>query len=148
MDLKHEGRTEIYTLFTKVGDSNLLYSADKAWVRVRLRLETAGPVAVSTREDVQPVLSGKGALLYDEDRVLTIPKGSRLWYGAQSVNRVAVVIEPVPWLEQMMLMIGEGFEKVIEALTGVKPTPPKTGAKKPILRSPFGGAKKRRGPGC
>ena len=51
-------RSEIYTLFTKIGGNHLLYSA-QSWVRVILRLETAGPVAVSTRESRSRARTGR-----------------------------------------------------------------------------------------
>ena len=44
--------TEISTYFTaRIGTSELLYSAED-WVEITLRLETAGPVAVSTRQEI------------------------------------------------------------------------------------------------
>lgn len=103
--------TDIYTYFTKPnGKSELLYSAE-GWMRMELTLETAGPVAFSTREAVIPVLSGKGVLLDPdgEPKKFTLSKGDRIFIGAESVNRVTVVIEPVPFLEQITLLIESGF---------------------------------------
>jgi len=103
--------TDIYTYFTRsTGENELLYSAE-AWVRITLVLETAGPVAVSTRESVIPVLSGKGILL-DPSRipsVFTIPRGNRIFISAESINRVKVFIEPIPWLEQILYQVESGF---------------------------------------
>lgn len=100
------GRTEISTYFTKVGGNNLLYQAE-GWVRIRLMLETAGPVAVGSRDDVSPVLSGKGILL-PTDVEITFPmqKGNRIFITASAVNRVRFIIEPIPLGDQILTMIG------------------------------------------
>lgn len=100
------GGTDIYTRFTQVtGRSELFYSAEK-WVRIRLLLETAGPVSVSTRQDITPVLSGKGILLQTGEYVeFTLARGDRLFIAASSVNRVQVIIEPFPWLESLLLTL-------------------------------------------
>lgn len=100
-----ERQTDAYTLITQVGQPipgqlNVLYNGDRLWVRVRLVLETAGPVAVGTRADLLPMLSGKGQLLEtDKEREFTISKGTKLYYIAGSVNRIAVTIEPFAWIE-------------------------------------------------
>lgn len=100
------GRTEISTYFTKVGGNQLLYQAE-GWVKIRLMLETAGPVAVGSRDDVSPVLSGKGILL-PTDVEITFPmqKGNRIFITAVAVNRVRFIIEPIPLGEQLLTMIG------------------------------------------
>jgi hypothetical protein len=99
-------RTQIYTYFTKptrVGDDiPVLYSGDRLWARVKLTLETAGPVAVGQSSQLLPVLSGKGALLPTGGQMeFVIAKGTRLYIASTSVNRVKVTIEPLPWLEQI-----------------------------------------------
>jgi hypothetical protein len=100
------GRTEISTYFTKPGGDFLLYQAE-SWVRLRLMLETAGPVAVGSRDQVSPVLSGKGILL-PRDVEITFPlsKGNRIFITAGAVNRVRFIIEPIPWADQVGTMIG------------------------------------------
>jgi hypothetical protein len=89
--------TEIYTYFTVAdGVSKLLFSAN-FWCTTKLTLETAGPVAAGTREDVVPVLSGKGILLttlVEEEWVLA--KGDRIFIAAESINRVKFIVEPLP----------------------------------------------------
>ena len=88
--------TEISTYFTQIGESRLLFSAN-FWCTVKLTLETAGPVAAGTREDVVPVLSGKGVLLatgVEEEWVLA--KGDRVFIAAESINRVKYIVEPNP----------------------------------------------------
>ena len=94
-------RTEIYTYFTEPGPERLLYSAEN-WVRLKLTLQTAGPVAVGTRADLTPTLSGKGVLLdTDVPFEVYLSKGARFYVASGSVNRVTVTVEPIPWLEQL-----------------------------------------------
>jgi hypothetical protein len=100
------GRTEVATYFTKVGGNNLLYQAE-SWVILRLLLETAGPVAVGARDDVEPVLSGKGILLPTDVEVeFPLAKGNRVFITATAVNRVRFIIQPVPWQEQQTSIMG------------------------------------------
>ncbi len=102
-----QNRTKIYTFFTKAGPTEILYSGDRLWARVRLVLETAGPVAVGDAESLVPVLSGKGQLLTTNEPVdFVISKGSRIYIASTSVNRVKVTVEPIPWLEQMTAILG------------------------------------------
>ena len=100
------GRTEISTYFTKPGGDFLLYQAE-GWVRLRLMLETAGPVAVGSRDAVAPALSGKGILL-PRDVEITFPltKGNRIFITSGAVNRVRFIIEPIPWADQFATMFG------------------------------------------
>jgi hypothetical protein len=95
-------RTSVYTYFTRnTGETLLLYSAEN-WVRIKLTLETAGPVAIGTNANLGNVLSGQGRLLdTDEEFETYLPKGNRLYAVSESVNRVAVTIEPVQWMEQL-----------------------------------------------
>jgi hypothetical protein len=95
-------RTEAYSYFTDPSnDSQLMYSAEN-WVRIKLLLETAGPVSVGTAAQIAPVLSGKGILLETGVPFETyLAKGTRFYITSQTVNRISVVIEPVPWLEQI-----------------------------------------------
>lgn len=98
-----EVRTYVQTYFTKVAnDTDLLYNGDRQWARVTLELETAGPVVVGTVQKITPVLSGKGIqLTTNEERTITVAKGTRLYIASTSVNRVKVTVEPLPWLEQI-----------------------------------------------
>ena len=103
--------TDIFTYFSVPdGESKLLYTAEE-WMRIELVLETAGPVAVSTRQDVAPVLSGKGVLLAPSGEPLnfTLPRGDRLFIAAEAINRVKVIIEPIPWLEKILMRMESGF---------------------------------------
>lgn len=101
-----ETRTQASTYFTKaqqVGqDVPILYNGDRTWVQLTLILQTAGPVAVGTSSNIVPVLSGKGVLLTTNVPFqITIAKGSRLYIASTGVNRVLVLLEPLPWLEQI-----------------------------------------------
>jgi hypothetical protein len=103
-------KTDVYTYLTVPGPTQLLLSLPH-WSVVTLRLETAGPVSVGTREDLSPVGSGKGRLLpANEDiRIVMVPL-TRLYIAADAVQRVAIQVEPYPWL----------FE-ILNAVKGVAP---------------------------
>ena len=97
------------------------------WVRVKLRLETAGPVAVGTNnKGIIPVLAGGGALLGTDDLVFILKKGDYLYAAANATNRVRMGTEPIPWKEQILLRLGD----VVESVLGLKPTPAPTPPKK------------------
>lgn len=106
-----EHRTFIDTYFTRVpvpgDDTDVVYNGDNMWARLTLTLETAGPVAVGNLSSITPVLSGKGQLL-ETDVPLTfyIAKGTRLYIAATGINRVKVVVEPIPWLETITGLVG------------------------------------------
>ena len=123
-------KTAMWTLFTQVGGNQLLYSAEE-WVRVNLRLETAGPVSVSTREDVVPALSGKGILLESNEVIFVIAKGSRLFYTAEAVNRVRVVIEPIPFAEVILRNLELGFDRIVGSLNPLSGLLSRIGARGP-----------------
>lgn len=96
--------TEIQNYFTRPTGERLLYSAE-GWVKIRLTLQTAGPVVVSTRQNVIPVFSGKGAqLVTNQEQEFPLTKGDRLYIAAEAVNRVMFIVEPIPWQEQIALM--------------------------------------------
>ena len=102
--------TEMYTFFARPaanGQFTVLYNGDRQYAQVVLTLETAGPVAVSTKQQISPVLSGKGLLL-ETGVPLTfwVAKGNRLYIATSSINRIKVTIQPVPWLEQITGMLG------------------------------------------
>lgn len=100
--------TLVYTVFTKAEPTKLIYSAT-TWVRIWLQLEDAGPVAVGTRQQIGPALSGKGILLPTDQWVeMVLAKGDRLFMVAEGVNRVKFICEQIPWLEQLLRAIGVG----------------------------------------
>lgn len=100
--LSSERRTTATTYLTDVGGTKVLYPGDKRWAKVTLVLETAGPVAVGTAANLTPVLSGKGILLTTNvAKEIIIAKGDKLYIAATSVNRVQLVIESYPWIEQI-----------------------------------------------
>lgn len=95
-------RTDVSTYFTEPsGESKLFYTAEN-WVKIKLTLETAGPVAVGTSANVAPVLSGHGRLLdTGVEYEVHLARGSAFYIAAEAVNRVSVSIEPIPWMEQI-----------------------------------------------
>lgn len=111
------GHTEIYTYFTRPNNkSNLFYTAEK-WIKVSLLLETGGPVAVSTRQDILPVLSGKGiSLRTGEVRTWDLERGDRLYIASTSSNRVQVITQPIPWLESILLTSKKGMEATVRSI--------------------------------
>lgn len=97
-------QAQTYTFITTAGgQEQQLYTANVEWSRVTLVLETAGPVAVAFTQGFTPVLSGKGTLLTTNlPYVADVPRGSRLWIAANTVERVKVLVHPLPWLEQIL----------------------------------------------
>jgi len=112
-----EQRTKIYTYLTKAdGLTYKLYTADRLWARVKLELQTGGPVAVGDASNLGDPTSGVGIeLTTNEPRDFMIAKGNVLYIAANTVNRVAVTIEPLPWLEQVTALI----TNVIVAIGGL-----------------------------
>lgn len=107
-----ESRTFIDTYFTKIpvfGEpTEIVYNGDRAWAKVILTLETAGPVAVGNSSQISPVLSGKGMLLETEvPTEFVIAKGTRLYISAAGINRIKRVVEPLPWLESITSLIAQ-----------------------------------------
>lgn len=113
-------RTDISSYFTTPSkEAFLLYSAEN-WVVAKLTLETAGPVAIGTNQEIAPVLSGHGRLLdTGVEYEITLSRGTRLYIVSESINRVAVTIEPIPWLEQIDTDNVRGQEGVVQALQNV-----------------------------
>lgn len=100
-------RPQAFTYFTTPPKSGqqyaILYDADRMWAEVTLTLETAGPVAVGFSTNLVPVLGGSGRLLRTgQDTKLTVPQGATLYIAATAINRVSVIIQPYPFLEQML----------------------------------------------
>jgi hypothetical protein len=107
-----DGRTLIYTFFTalpNVGEPTpILYNGDRLWARITLTLETAGPVSVGTISNLAPVLGGNGELLEtDFPMTFDIYKGTRLYILSTGVNRIKVVVSPIPWLEMITGLLGK-----------------------------------------
>lgn len=113
-------RAEIYTYFTKPGATRRLYTGDRPWAIVTLTLETAGPVAVSTKQTITPVLSGKGGLLRTGERTsFTLARGDSLWIAATAVNRVTVAVTEESWQEQILGGIVRGFDLLYRAIAAI-----------------------------
>jgi hypothetical protein len=97
--------TDVFTYFTPAnGQTQLVFSAnDTDWVDIIMNLETAGPVAFGTKQDLSPVASGKGRLLpTGVDVHLTLPPAGRLYMVSTTVNRVAMQVSPYPWLRDIL----------------------------------------------
>lgn len=102
--------TEMYTFFARpVTDGRfvVLYNGDRQYAQVVLTLETAGPVAVATKQQLDPVLSGKGQQLETGVPLsFFIAKGNRIYVAATAISRIKVTIQPLPWLEQFAGLLG------------------------------------------
>lgn len=110
--------TTIYTYFTIPAGglkqpTQLLYQASD-WAYIDLQLETAGPVAVGTQASLAPTLGGSGVLLAPSGEPLrfVLARGDRLYVIAEAVNRVKVIIQPLPWIQQTLLGIGQAVQSV------------------------------------
>lgn len=130
--------TQIYTYFTTPGNTDLLYATNETdWQLIRLRLETAGPVAIGTAQEITPVGSGRGTLLPTGLTVdVELPPSSRLYIAADAVNRVAIQIEHNPWLRQIL----EAETRVAQnvAPTGTVAPATSTGGNQPVPIGRFG----------
>lgn len=103
-------QTQTFTRFTDPtassgSEKNLVYSAEK-WVRVVATLQTAGPVIMGTGSNLSPNTPGQGILLTQNTPVaIVLPRGNRLYMVSNAVDRVAIVIENIPWLEEIAAML-------------------------------------------
>lgn len=127
--------TQVNTYFTVIGESRLLFSAER-YIVVTLNLETAGPVAVGTQHTITPVLSGKGVLLEtDVDRKFVLSKGDRLYIAAESINRVKFIVEPVPYLRHIYGAVINNTKSiaaaVISRIPGATTAPTSSSGKRP-----------------
>jgi hypothetical protein len=117
-------RSQYYTYLTSIPtaasqDTKILYNADRNWATITLTLETAGPVAVGDKQNITPVLSGKGIVLQTGvPKKLTIPKGTKLYIAATAVNRVSIELEPLPWLEQMTAALNQIMTSILNYAGG------------------------------
>lgn len=114
-----QDRTQIYTYFTiPDGETHLVYSAE-SWVRIRLTLETGGPVSMGTQQSISPVLSGRGILLLVNDEIdFVIANGNRVYMVADTVDRVKFIVEPIPWLQQLILDVGALTGRLAQSIRG------------------------------
>lgn len=124
-------RTEAYSYFVQPGSNALLYSAEN-WVRIKLVLNTAGPVAVGSRAQLNPTLSGKGILLVTgQTYEIALAKGTRIYITSDAIERVSVTIEPIPWLEQIdsdtkgiVAAVKAAAERIANAVSSKKSSEP------------------------
>ncbi len=95
-----ENRLQTSTFFTKIGDSQIIYTADRMWCKVTLTLMTAGPVAVGQYAQLAPVTSGRGQNLQPGvPTVFNVAKANTLYVASTAINAISILIEPYPWLE-------------------------------------------------
>jgi len=113
-----QNTTTATTFFTKAdGKGYTLYTGDRMWARVKVQLETAGPVVVGFNKDMSPLFSGKGQMLATgQQREFTVSKGDVLYIAATSINRVAVTVEPFAWLEQVVAFSMNIAKSLLDAL--------------------------------
>jgi hypothetical protein len=101
-------QTKVYTYVTtpSQGTQVLVASPDNEWLDVELRLETAGPVVVGTDQALTPLIGGPGRILpANQDIVVRLSPGTRLYILSDTADRVSVQINAVPGLEQLLSVI-------------------------------------------
>lgn len=100
-----------FTVPTADGEQTLVYSAEK-WVRIILTLQTAGPVAAGTSANLKPVAQGRGiSLIQNIPTPFILPRGDRLYIASDTVDRIAIIIEPIPWLEEIAGLLCAAVKK-------------------------------------
>lgn len=104
--------TKIFT-FTSAGiqasaDSQNFFSTIE-WARVKLLLQTAGPVALSTFPSPFPIGTKGIQLTPNLWTSVDIPPATRLYLASNTLQQISVMIEPIPYLS---------------ASVEVKPAPP------------------------
>lgn len=123
-------KARTYTLFTNgpFGVTHSIIEDASSWLRVKLRLETAGPVAVGTNPDLGVVLGGHGALLGADEMEVVLKKNDDLYYVSNATNRVRVIIEAIPWQEQILITLSDTVKTLLSLRKDPKKPPP-TGRK-------------------
>lgn len=114
--------TRLFTVFTVPGDEvKQVFTASVEWTRVKVMLQTAGPVAISTNQQFTPTLSGKGLILQTGVPVeFELARGNNLYISSPAINRIAVIVQPIAWAEQMMGGIVRGVAGIATAVGGVQ----------------------------
>lgn len=89
-------RTNTFTYFTEPDGVSQEVFAATFWCRVKLFLETAGPVAVGFSADIAPTLSGRGVLLPSGGPELDfeMQQGDKLYAISGAINRVKFIVVP------------------------------------------------------
>lgn len=105
---KYETRIQSY--FTVPGETKVLYTAAN-WIELLVTLETAGPVAIGTTEQIQPVLSGKGRLLAPGvEARFHLYRGDRLYIAADTINRISFIAHHVAWQQQILATVAAAVD--------------------------------------
>lgn len=120
-----DNKTQVDTYFTSgpiPGEGTAqIYTGDRRWARISLTLETAGPVAIGTSSKITPVLGGGGRLLLTNQTIIvTLAKGTKLYVASTGVNRIGRVIEPVPWLEQIVGLVAAVGDRIASVFASGK----------------------------
>jgi hypothetical protein len=109
--------TDPKTTLTLPGKIVQIVPATQAWVKATLTLETAGPVEVSNSSQ-WTFLNGSGqTLIVNVPMPFFVARGNNLYLQSGASNRVKVLIEPLPWLEQIVGGISNGFSKLAGAVS-------------------------------
>lgn len=104
----------ILTYFTKVGETDLFYTAQK-WIDVNVTLRTAGPVAMGNKADLLPVLSGRGVLLVPDETVrFSMAKGDLLYFASETINRISIIVQEPAWQQGIAISIVRNTRSVID----------------------------------
>lgn len=115
-----DNRADYYTFFTVASETRLLLSLPQ-WTKVTVELETAGPVAIGTRQQLDPVASGRGAMLStDQPFEMLLGPNTRLYYAATGIHRVTIKVEAIPWMQSIYAAIS-ALAPLLQAL---KPSTP------------------------
>jgi hypothetical protein len=116
-----DNRSDYYTIFTKAGGTQTLVQVPQ-YAKITFELETAGPVSVGTRAQLDPVGSGKGALLTtDKEFEMLVGPNTTIYYAATGLHRVKVKIEAIPWLRTL----NEGLLAIVAAINGLRQAAPR-----------------------
>jgi hypothetical protein len=112
----YTNHTEVSSVFTTIGQQTVLIAA--TWLQITMTLETAGPVAIGTRANILPVLSGAGRLLPTNVPIrFLLPRGDILYMSSNAVNRVSVQVEPFPFYDGLLQAFGN-LSTIMNGLAG------------------------------
>lgn len=114
-------KTLIQTFFTKPGVETILYQANVPWARLKILLETAGPVVIGTGPGMAPINSGRGALLRtDEELEFDVAAGNKIFIFSTTANRVRLIVQPLPWQEMILGGVVRGFDMLIKTISSLR----------------------------
>lgn len=102
-------QSQVFSFITQPGTTGLLRETlPDEWLEMHLFLQTAGAVIVGDTEDLLPVVSDKGMQLpFQISVTFKLSPSSRLYIASTAVNTVAVRLNAIPGLEQILKVIGK-----------------------------------------